>query len=110
LIAHHPIAGDPLSEMMHGFGADKRASTEARQTSARKSRHPRHNLADADPGALSIRPGKTARGLEVVSPIDRSARHKLALKQCVVRSRSTPHARAKAGKRPIGAASLGPTK
>jgi hypothetical protein len=40
-----------------------------------------------------------ARGVAFVSPMGRSGRHKLTLKQCVVRSRSTPHARAEAGKR-----------
>jgi hypothetical protein len=45
---------------------------------------------------ISYHPARqeNACGLAVVSPIDRPARRKLTLKQCVVRSRATPHARA----------------
>jgi len=66
LIAHYfvPKTGDPLSEMMRRFGADKRASRAALYSSARESRYPRHDQANANTGTL---PGKTMRAASRVS-------------------------------------------
>ena len=80
--------------MMRRHRVDQSARLErtAPQTSARGSRHSRHDQANANTARFSSGPPRLCRGVAGVSPIEWPARHKLTLKQCGVRSREGPQA------------------